>query len=365
MRKFIYVIVVLFYGVIAFGQVTGSTEVGITEGQLSVSLTGAATYSIPIAVPPGINGVVPQISLSYSSQSGNALAGYGWNISGVSSISRIPSTQFHDGNIDPVDYDILDRFALDGQRLIVKNGTSGVYGADGTQYETEIFSNLKITSIGVSSFGAAFGPNYFKVEYPDGSYALYGAPDTYSATKNQYGISYWENPQGVRISYFYDINGGSLYVVMIAYGTRFEDDGINKIFFDYTDRERPEQAFIGGFNTTIDRILLKIRVRGKDSMFRNYELHQELPTSLGYERLKYITEKTGNESLSYNSTVFEYDTTANSSLFYIPSPVTINFTGIDSSSTNTVSGDFDGDGKNDIVIYPITGINANKQFHLF
>jgi len=47
---------------------TGSSqEVGITEGALSVSLAGAANYSIPIIVPKGINGVEPKISLNYNS----------------------------------------------------------------------------------------------------------------------------------------------------------------------------------------------------------------------------------------------------------------------------------------------------------
>ena len=50
-----------------------SAEVGVTEGQLAVSLSGAATYNIPIQVPPGLNGVVPQLSLNYSSQSGNGI----------------------------------------------------------------------------------------------------------------------------------------------------------------------------------------------------------------------------------------------------------------------------------------------------
>ena len=67
---------------ITFGQnattPTGnSQEVGETNGELSVSLSGAATYNIPIEVPPGLNGVVPQLSLNYSSQSGEGIAGGG------------------------------------------------------------------------------------------------------------------------------------------------------------------------------------------------------------------------------------------------------------------------------------------------
>ncbi len=191
------------------GTPTGtSTEVGNTEGQLSVSLTGGATYNIPIAVPPGINGVVPQVSLSYNSQGGNGLAGYGWNVSGVSVITRIPSTKFHDNTIDAVDFNSLDKFAFDGQRLFVKNGTSGVYGANGTVYETESFSNVRITSYGVHPSGANYGPAYFIVQYPDGSIAHYGNSTT-SRSLTDWAITYWQNPQGVRISYNYILSNNT------------------------------------------------------------------------------------------------------------------------------------------------------------
>ncbi len=108
-------------------------------GDLSVSLTGGASYTIPVANLPSVKGAVPNISLAYSSQSKNGVAGWGWNISGASSISRIPSTTFHDGVIDAIDFDDKDRFALDGQRLIL---TSGVYGADGAEYQTENYSSF-------------------------------------------------------------------------------------------------------------------------------------------------------------------------------------------------------------------------------
>ncbi len=137
---------------------SGGNEIAETLGALSVSSTGAAGYNIPIALPPGINGVQPDLSISYSSQGGSGLAGWGWNVSGVSSITRAGATTFHDGRIGKVDFttgSAGDRFSLNGQRLMLKSGT---YGADGSVYETEQFSNLKISAYGVSSFGASYGP---------------------------------------------------------------------------------------------------------------------------------------------------------------------------------------------------------------
>lgn len=192
-----------------------STEVGITAGQLSVSLSGAALYNVPIDVPPGINGIEPHISLEYNSQQGNGLAGYGWSIRGISTISRVASTKYLDGTIDPVDLDNLDRFALDGQRLLVKNGTNAVYGADGTIYETENYSNIKITSYGVGSNG---GPAYFLVQYPDGSSAQYGS-STNSRSLTDWSISFWENSQGVRVNYNYTIITNFQYISSITYGS--------------------------------------------------------------------------------------------------------------------------------------------------
>ena len=104
-----------------FAAKGGGTATNGTIGALSVSPTGAVNYTIPIDVPSGLNGVQPEIALTFSSQSGNGIAGWGWNLSGISSITRIPSTQYHDDKIDPVDFNLLDRFAFDGQRLVIKN----------------------------------------------------------------------------------------------------------------------------------------------------------------------------------------------------------------------------------------------------
>lgn len=344
-----------------------STEVGVTAGQLSVSLTGGAVYDIPIAVPPGINGVIPQISLSYNSQAGNGLAGYGWNITGISVITRISATKFHDGTIDAVDFDSLDRFSLDGKRFMVKNGTSGVYGADGTIYETESFSNIKITSYGVHPNGANYGPSYFKVEYPDGSFAIYGN-DSNSRTRNDWAITYWQNPQGVRISYTYTLHNNNLSISSIKYGSRLIDTPINEIIFAYKTRQRPEQAYIGEQNFSRTTILNAIQVKGKGIGYSNYYLQHDV-TSLGYERLTSILEKSGDNSKSLNPTVFSYDNTSENVQFvgeiFSTTGTGLGVSGIALNNSSHITGDFDGDGKMDFIIYPTTGNDSKKKYWMF
>ncbi|SHG60094.1 RHS repeat-associated core domain-containing protein [Flavobacterium defluvii] len=363
MRKFYITVLFLVFGLFGFGQ---STEVGVTEGQLSVSLSGAATYTIPIAVPPGINGVVPQISLSYNSQSGNGMAGYGWNIAGLSTISRIPATKFHDDVIDAVDFNALDRFALDGQRLIVKNGTNGVYGADKTIYETESFSNIKITSFGVHPSGANYGPAYFLVEYPDGSKAYYGN-SIGSRSVTDWAITYWENPQGVRISYNYSGGDNSfnniLKIISIKYGSITTATPINEIIFKYDDRKRAEQSYVGGLSIIRNTILKEINVIGNGLGFRNYVLDQET-TSLNYQRLKSITEKSGDNTKSYNPTSFSYDDTNSPTPLKANVEATLGWSGINNLNTDYITGDFDNDGKTDIILYSKT-IGLKNKYTLF
>lgn len=346
-----YIFILLFVSHLILGQTpTGnSTEVGITEGQLSVSLSGAATYNIPIAVPPGINGVVPQVSLAYNSQGGNGMAGYGWNISGVSAITRIPRTKFHDGVVGGVNLDANDRFALDGQRLILKTGT--VYGAAGTTYETENFSNVKITAVGVSPLGANYGPASFLIEYPDGSKAEYGAT-TDSRSITTWGITYWENPQGVRISYSYLLANNNLSIEYIKYGSTGTNTPINQIQFVYVARQRPEQSYVAGQSVLMNTILKEIKTIGNGVGFRNYVLELE-QTSLGYERFKSITEKSGDGTKSYNPTVFTYaensSTIGITSLtpLYLQTNLSEWFS--ESSLPKIINGDFDGDGDLDFI----------------
>lgn len=48
-----------------------------TKGNIEVNGMGQLQFSLPIALPPGIKSVAPQINLTYTSGTGNGIAGYG------------------------------------------------------------------------------------------------------------------------------------------------------------------------------------------------------------------------------------------------------------------------------------------------
>ena len=144
-----------------------AVAVGSTPGSHQVSPSGAFTYTIPIAVPPGTGGIEPKLGLAYNSQGGNGLLGMGWSLAGLSVIHRCPRTVVQDGVLGSVNYDANDRYCLDGQRLVA---VSGAYGADATEYRTENESYSRIVSYG--SQGS--GPAWWKVWTKSGQIIEYG-----------------------------------------------------------------------------------------------------------------------------------------------------------------------------------------------
>jgi RHS repeat-associated protein len=338
----------------SMSRTSGNEAISETQGELSVSLTGGAIYNVPIKVPPGIAGVQPDLSLTYNSQAGNGLAGYGWNVSGISVITRIPSTKHHDNNIDPVDFDTSDRFVFEGQRLMLKSGT---YGANGAIYETEKYSNVKIISYGVSPYGSQYGPSYFKVQYPDGSYAYYGNAGN-SRSRTDYAIAYWQNPQGLRISYTYSMSDNGLRINTIKYGSRTTATPINTVQFIFGTRKRTEHSYIGGIRFMRKNLLKEIQITGNGVSYRKYLLAHSY-TSLGYDRLTSITEKSGDGTLTHSPITFNYTNTSSS---VTSTNLTYNLSVINLEQRNAeaIPLDLTGNGKMDFAVFPKDGYGRDK-----
>jgi hypothetical protein len=91
--------------------------VGALTGEFQVSQSGAATFSIPIKVPPGTAGMQPNLAFSYNSQGGNTTLGTGWSLSGFSAVQRCPMNIAIEGVRDGVNFDANDRFCRRDGRL--------------------------------------------------------------------------------------------------------------------------------------------------------------------------------------------------------------------------------------------------------
>ncbi len=319
-----------------------SSEAGSTAGSLSVSLTGAANYAIPIMVPPGIKDVVPSIGITYSSQGSDGLVGWGWNLTGLSTISRLSTTKYHDnkhGNIDFND----DRFSLDGQRLILKSGT---YGANGSVYQTESYSNIKVIAYGSSPYGRSYGPSYFVVYYPNGSRAWYGNGGN-SRSRLEWAIFRWQDSQGNYIDYNYQSDNGLLSIKNIKYGGKINRTSpMNLIEFTYTNRDRSENIYIGEELFKRTHLLESIKVSTNAKQYRKYVLIHD-KTSLGYNRLKTVTEYNALEKY-LNPISFSYEDTSSYIKSRVKTPIKPYF---DTRDNGVIVGDYNGDGKTDIAYY--------------
>ncbi|WP_294298979.1 SpvB/TcaC N-terminal domain-containing protein [uncultured Chryseobacterium sp.] len=94
-----------------------------TKGEIEVNSGGQLHFSLPIALPPGVKSVAPQINLSYTSGSGNSVAGYGWNIDGITAISRISKSIDKDNAVVGIQLDYSDKNMLSlGTSIIHETG---------------------------------------------------------------------------------------------------------------------------------------------------------------------------------------------------------------------------------------------------
>lgn len=184
---------------IAQSTKSATPEPGTLRGNFQVNSNGNATYSIPIEVPPGIHGVKPHLSLNYNSGSHNGLLGVGWNIGGLSCITRCGQTYAADGVKSGITFTSNDRFCIDGQRLI---NVSGKYGDSETVYRTELETwRLVVSSTKV--FGSA--PESFTV------YTKGGTVWTYGGTQNSQILT--SNGKEIRVwalSSVVDLHGNTL-----------------------------------------------------------------------------------------------------------------------------------------------------------
>ena len=319
--------------------------VGSLPGHAAVSPTGAATYQLPIECPPGTNDLQPNVSIVYNSQGRAGVLGPGWDIAGLSAISRTPKNKFYDGeNGKTIAFDNTDCLMLDGQRLILLSGTDF---SEGAEYGTEFENYTRIY----------FRNGSFEVRTREGAIMEYGyTPD--SKISDFLGGN---KIIGWKINRMTDVFGNTMefkytdrgeYIDRVEYlGTT--DHYINSIQFNYYPRHRNDRKYaaynkkycINGFWTNQNKILDNITVYHDNKKVKTYtfnyiqsdiDLRLNTVTAFTPDNSKIAETKINwgrdNNSIQLVSLGQMSDPKVNTSL-----------------NTSLYSGDFDGDGYTDKV----------------
>jgi RHS repeat-associated protein len=282
----------------------------IVPGKFDVSATGGASYGIPIVVPPGTSGMVPALSLSYSSQSGDGIVGIGWNLTGLPAINRCPRTIAQDSGVHgSVNYDANDRFCMNGQRLILISGT---YGADGSEYRTEIESFSRVIAHG----SAGSGPAWFEVHTKTGQIMQFGNTTdsrilvvdaqtlTPTTTARAWSVNKISDTVGNYLTVTYncaDVSGSCTDASRTTYGQSYplEVDytgnaaaGVspyNSVRFSYTNRTDTAPFYQAGGVSQTTVVLTRIQTYQSSNLVSDYQLAYRAGTSVLHSRLTSVT----------------------------------------------------------------------------
>jgi hypothetical protein len=169
-----------------------ATALPIAAQRLEVNDQGTASYHLPIAVPPGANGMAPKISIDYTASAQNGAVGFGWSLTGISMISRCRATIATDGKPGGVKWRATDKLCLDGKRLIEVDNSTGqaIVGRDNPdaasitgvnayheyRLESDDYSRIRAYGSAASASRPSVdaGPLFFRVWTKDGHITDYG-----------------------------------------------------------------------------------------------------------------------------------------------------------------------------------------------
>lgn len=337
-------------GVLASVVARAEDTVGRTAGEASVTATGAARYVVPLALPPGTNGLAPGLAIAYDSRSSHGLLGAGFRLEGFSTIHRCASTLAQDGRLAAVALDASDRLCLDGQRLRL---TAGSYGAAGSRYQTEVETFARVTANG----SAGNGPAWFRVERRDGLVYEYGATadsrieSVGSGTPRAWAVNRILDRAGnyIDFSYVEDAANGGFRPSRIEYTGNTETGAVPYYSVRFTYEARPAQDQAGGYvaggpvreSQRLDRIDV-VHVATLATV-RSYDLTYDLPGATGRSRLARLQECGRSTCLPAT----KFDWSSGQPGWAAASALSIAAARL----AGAIPGDLDGDGFDDLAYY--------------
>ncbi len=239
--------------------------VGQIPYQEEVTPTGGRVYSVPIMVSP-MSKFPPQISIQYNSQAGNGLAGYGWDIAGLSAITITNRNLYYHDKVSPANiYDWDQVYSLDGVPLVQN---------DSETLSSEFALETARGHILVKKHMGDMYVNYFSVLYPDGSRAIFGLTSN-TDPQAVFPITFWEDKFGNQIVYNYLSTNSDYRISSIEYKHMGHSSLVGRLSFSYAPRTDYHTRYRAAQATYQDNILKSITSVSKGDTLAVYQLTHE------------------------------------------------------------------------------------------
>ncbi len=252
-----------------------------------VNSMGAFTYSYPIEIPQGRNGLAPTVSLEYNSQGNNGFLGAGFSIGGLSVITR---DRTHAISFN----DTTDYFLLDGQRLF--KDTQGKFHP-----ERENFNRIEFFNQNASN-------SYWHVTLKNGTKMHYGyqsSPDNDSTNDGHidavgqggkallWCLNWVEDTYGnyYLIKYSEDAANGDYYPSQMVYTKNRTSQPAKFVYIDFIYESRTD--VIPSYIPTLvkmDKRLSAITVKAETNLIRKYKINYENEPTIGLSRIVSLEE---------------------------------------------------------------------------
>jgi RHS repeat-associated protein len=297
---------------------------------VTVSQVGAAQFSYPIEVPPGRNGLQPNISLQYSSYNENGWIGVGWDLD-LGAIERSRKTGLN--------YSANDFMANDSDLVPNSNWGSNYY----CEKIEGAFTKYQFVS----------GSNYWIAYAKDGTKLYYGqtAGSRMANGSNTYSwhLDKVEDTNGNYMTISYTTVSNQIYPYQISYTGNSGGLSPNKIVeFGLETRADNIYSYKTKYLVTSTKRLKTITVKADGTTVYKYILNYDNSGPNGRSRLTQIKRvDPSNENNYLPTTDFSWINGGNGT-FGTPGSITLNGP-VGGGKIVLIYGDINGDGRQDFI----------------
>jgi YD repeat-containing protein len=300
--------------------------------------TGALTERIPLDIPPGRNGLQPDLALQYNSQdTEDSIVGYGWSLSipSIQRLNKVGSQELYDNNNQ------YFTSSLDGELSPYGVSASSTYRAKVDEGSFDLYSYATST-------------NTWTMYDKNGTRYLFGSDDQsrQESTTTPTKIYTWmlrevRDTNNNYVKYTYNKDYDQIYPSEIVYTGNGVTDG--NITIDFATSTRPDAytSYKPGFKVITNYYVTEIKASISGTWVRKIDLTYQ-PGNNGFRSMLSSVQETGQDDSGGQVTLpamtFGYVST--STMFYATSSPTEPI-----SSASYVVADTNGDGINDVNLF--------------